>query len=265
VTAEATQPPEFILHVDPKRPSDVMLVAFAGMADGFAAMPVFEFVKLLSDIDVHKMFLRDPNRHWFQNGAPGIADDVRGVAAHIRSECAKRGVRRVVVVGSSAGGFSALLFGMLLGADEVHSFSPRTRLTEPSDFKVEGRHAALQAAVAHGRGIFDLRDPALLAGSRAKRMWLHYPLGEEIDVRHAKYLEGVPGVTLLAYPFPTHLLAAELNRRRVLKPMILGAVRGSALVVRLCVLQARLQMRGWNNLARFVRTLVRALRSRAAG
>ena len=55
--------------------------------------------------------------------SPACGPDIDSVADHLRTITAM--ATEVVMVGNSAGGFGALLFGALLGW-EVHAFTPQT-------------------------------------------------------------------------------------------------------------------------------------------
>ena len=70
--------------------------------------------------------VRDLDQVWYLRGIRGLGDTVAAAAAALREEV---GGARLVTTGNSAGGFGAIAFGALLGASEVHAFSPQTAST----------------------------------------------------------------------------------------------------------------------------------------
>jgi hypothetical protein len=107
--------------------SDTLLLAFGGMNQRIG-IPPFEFFSLAGDIPVKRMFVRDLSQAWYHRGIPGAGTDLMSVADLLGELIGDANVRRLVVAGGSAGGYAALVFGTLLDADTVLSFSPQTIL-----------------------------------------------------------------------------------------------------------------------------------------
>jgi len=105
--------------------SRALLVTFGGFAGGIG-MPPFEFFRIASDLAVNKIFVRDLAQALYHRALPGIGGGVDGIAGFIKREAAEHGIERTVVVGNSGGAYASLLFGALLDADLVYSFSPVT-------------------------------------------------------------------------------------------------------------------------------------------
>ena len=113
---------------DPLRTS--LLVTFGGVwATG--AQPGFEFVSTAADLPGSALFLTDIDQVWYQSGVRGVGSSIPEVAAFLRGVIDDNGFDRIVMIGNSAGGYAALLFGALVGADVVHAFSPQTELVNP--------------------------------------------------------------------------------------------------------------------------------------
>jgi len=91
-------------------------------------MPPFEFLSLTGGIPVKRVFVRDLRQAWYHHGLPGQGDGLLDVARVLRELIDGHDVRRVVMAGNSAGGYAALVFGCLLGADAVLAFAPQTVL-----------------------------------------------------------------------------------------------------------------------------------------
>lgn len=117
--------PKVPLSFDLGRSSSTLLIAFGGMR-GQLGMPTFEFFKATGGIPVKRLFVRDLRQAWYHRGIPGHGSSVEEVAESLRELIARHHVERLVVAGNSAGGYAALLFGTLLGADTVLGFAPQT-------------------------------------------------------------------------------------------------------------------------------------------
>lgn len=111
---------------DRLKPAKYLAVAFTGVMHGLGGLS-FEFYKSLSTTDCAALFVRDLNRYWYQYEE----DIVQGVVRRIRAAAAQVGAERVVCLGNSMGGFGALLFGSLAGADAILGFVPQSGI-EPA-------------------------------------------------------------------------------------------------------------------------------------
>jgi len=80
----------------------------------------FEWLKnKASGVGKH-IFVRDIFKQWYLEGINSRLNSIDKVADFLRAETQGW---RVTTVGSSAGGFAAVLFGLLIGAEEILSFS----------------------------------------------------------------------------------------------------------------------------------------------
>jgi pimeloyl-ACP methyl ester carboxylesterase len=94
----------------------------------------FSFWKAFSDLPVNRMFLRDPHRTHYHRGIPDIGNDLYELRDYILEYIESRRIERVVVVGTSAGGYAALVIAKLLEMKRpdlplrVHAYDPQTSL-----------------------------------------------------------------------------------------------------------------------------------------
>lgn len=108
------------------RGTPVCFVSFASMGEGDPQGCHFEWRKTLHDeLDTSVVLIRDPEYQWYQGGIGGIGDIAASVD-YVR--CLKARCERLVTLGVSMGGFGALLFGILAGADEIIALVPQTVL-----------------------------------------------------------------------------------------------------------------------------------------
>jgi pimeloyl-ACP methyl ester carboxylesterase len=197
-------------------PSSTMLIAFAAMSHN--RPPPFHFFEFTTGLPVKRLFVRDPERVWFQHGVPGFGDTIDEVAASLEALVDEQEVERLVVIGSSAGGYAALAFGSLLEADLVLSFSPQTTLDrawreEVGDQRWNGHFNNLDALGGPDPRWVDLRA-ALPRELRPRTVCeVHYPALYEEDVRHAERLAGLAGVKMVEHERGHHNFIQGLRSR----------------------------------------------------
>ncbi|MGV6847739.1 MAG: alpha/beta fold hydrolase [Marinibacterium sp.] len=101
--------------------TDTAVVAFTGIGHGMGAVQRDEFVGTALGRDAnHVISVIDRDRSWYS--APKIK---RRIAGAIRDLRASLGLRRLICLGNSMGGFGALLFAERIGADTAIAFVPQ--------------------------------------------------------------------------------------------------------------------------------------------
>lgn len=73
------------------------------------------------------IFVRDVYRNWCIHGIYGEINTQDKLAEYLKE---KVGSRQVITVGSSAGGYLAVLYGLTLKAKAIYAFSPQVSLFE---------------------------------------------------------------------------------------------------------------------------------------
>lgn len=204
------------LHADLTSDSPVLVVAFAGLAEELG-IPAFEFMRMVSALGTQTVFVRDTRRLWYQRGVPGLGPSVDTVADALADLVRSSKARRTVFLGSSAGGYAALLFSSLVPAHRVLAFGPQT-VVDP----------AVRASLGDGRWLRSTQElersggpdkrygdlaPIFhaFAGDRPEVL-LHYADGSPLDVAHAERLGGAPKVSLRPHPVAEHNIPALLKR-----------------------------------------------------
>jgi len=206
--------------------SRTLLLAFGGL-DRRIGMPPFEFLALTGDLPVKRIFLRDPRRSWYHRGLPERGDTLTDVADSLRGEIADLGVERLVVAGNSGGGYAALVYGTLLRANLVLSFSPRTVL-DPQILEVMGeRREDIDALAAAGD--LDTRWTDLGRALPAERdSETHYKVYFDTthtkDRLHAERLIGLEGLRMYRFGTGGHELVRQLRDVGALARIVREAV-----------------------------------------
>lgn len=223
--------------------AEAMVVLFAGFRGGFGRLPEFEFRKTVSGVRAHKLFFRDPSTFWYLRGVPGVGSSANDVAAHVRACRERWGAKRVVTVGNSSGGYAAILFGLLAGADEVHAFAPKTRLLESEDFHDRQKLALLLGEVGADHPHLDLARLMQSGAGAGTRVHIHYPKGNAVDARQAHHVAGLPQVRLWEYRWPNHALVQAIKEAGFLRPLLEAAIDGRGLRFRIAAWRAAAAVR----------------------
>ena len=116
--------------------SEVLLIVFASRNDD-RANTQFQFRKLLSQVNIKKIFVRDVHDAWYNKGLKNIVDSIEGIAEYLKEQIEQIKPKKLITLGSSSGGYAALLFGYLLNADKSIAFSPQTKIPRPRPFPDE--------------------------------------------------------------------------------------------------------------------------------
>jgi len=205
--------------------SESLLIAFGGIK-GFRAIPPLEFATITQDIPTKKIFLRDFSQSWYQAGLPGQTKSLEETASLLRQHIHEQGIRHLVTVGNSMGGYAALLFGALLGAQVALAFSPQTYLHPAKrllslDFRWQKQMRRAQEACQNPLHL-DLRSYFLQQPARPKRVEIYY--SGLWDSLHALNLRGL-GMNLHHHLQGSHNLVRQLRQTGALREIILHALQ----------------------------------------
>jgi hypothetical protein len=213
-------------------PSSVLAIAFGGMLLELDGIPPFEFFRILGRVaPVKKLFLRDHAQAYYHRGVRGLGEDVAAIEAGLRTAVERSGASRVVMMGGSGGGYAALLFGRLIGVDEVHAFAPTTFLTAElrercGDRRFQGRWDALMESGRYQPRYGDLREVFRRTPDRGTRFVVHYCSAYPVDVFHAEWLAAEAEVELRPYAEGDHHLVKRLRETGELEELLRGALAG---------------------------------------
>lgn len=208
--------------------SDVMLIAFGGLASEIG-IPMFEFFNLMSQFAVKKLFLRDLEQTWYHNGIKGVGDNIDAIAACIQDFITQQNVRRVIMIGNSAGGYAALLFGCLLQVDEVYAFSPQTFLSWQQclwhlDFRWRRQLAKLYQSSNIEPKYLDLK-PLFQSQQPRSKFQIYFCEKDRLDNLHATRMQVGANVELHKYQEGGHRLVKWLKERGELEKLLAQALK----------------------------------------
>jgi hypothetical protein len=217
------------LSLDMGSDSRALLVTFGGLGS-LGGEASFEFGAATRELPVKRLFVRDPHQAWYQLGIPRQGTRLPTVARSLRKLLGQYDIDPLVVVGNSAGGYAALLFGTLLGADTVLSFAPQTvldltALAEMDDHRWDWRLRPLAAEGGLQRRWTDL-GPALPAARCADtRCKVYFDETVRADRLHAERLQGLEGLRLYRFGRGGHRLVRDLRDCGALDRILRDALR----------------------------------------
>lgn len=111
--------------------SKTLIISFGGSKSGLGTLAMFEFKNFLEKHypSLDKLFYIDEYQDWYQQGIKGITKSIDETVSHIHHLTKK--YDKIICIGSSSGGYAAILFGSLLDVDTVLTFNAQTYLERP--------------------------------------------------------------------------------------------------------------------------------------
>ena len=212
----SVEDPSVPLSLDMSARSSTLLIAFGGIYGGLG-VPPFEFFRATSGIPVKRLYVRDLEQAWYHRGLPGSGGTIDELAQTLGKLVEDNGVKRLVTAGNSAGGYAALLFGTLLGADAALSFAPQTVidldvLAQMDDHRWDERLGQLAQAGALQERWLDLaRALPEIRGGANTRCEVYFDDSFATDRLHAAHIAPLSGVRLHARSSGAHSVALDLR------------------------------------------------------
>jgi pimeloyl-ACP methyl ester carboxylesterase len=209
--------------------STTLLLAFGGLA-GKLGIPPFEFFSLTGEMPIKRLFVRDLHQAWYHRGIPGQGRTIPVVAKSLGRLIDGHEVERLVVVGVSAGGYAALAFGHLLGADAVVAFGAQTTidlagLAAIGDDRWDEQIGPLARASALDPAWTDLCRALADRPDSPPVSRLYFDADFGPDRRHAERLADLPGVSLHGIEGGAHEVARTMRQDGSLQRVLLEALQ----------------------------------------
>jgi hypothetical protein len=113
-----------------------LIICFGGMALKFAGILPFEFLNYLSSLyksTCDLIFFIDIHGCWYHKGIKDITNNIDETVIYINNIIKDGNYEKVIFMGTSAGGYAAILFGSLCNVHNVISFVPQTFIKNPID------------------------------------------------------------------------------------------------------------------------------------
>lgn len=190
--------------------SDELVVYFSS-----ASAKRLESVGTLKRFKVNKLFVRDPGRNWYNGPIAGVCEDADTLAEALNEVVSQFDREKVTFIGSSMGGYGALLLGSLLGVGRIRAVAPQIVLNPkiPHSPKADVKYADLTTVINRGSVASDVR------------IW--FGCGELLDVFQVARCVGIEGCEVNAVPNSLHNVMAHFKSMSLLPQFIDSLVLGT--------------------------------------
>jgi hypothetical protein len=110
-----------------------IIISFSGFGNGLGTIPQLEFVNFLEKNfnNYTRHFYLDKYKLWYHKGIIGISTNINDTLIYLKGII--NNYEEVIFLGSSAGGYAAILFGSLLNVNKVIAFIPQTIINLQKD------------------------------------------------------------------------------------------------------------------------------------
>lgn len=190
--------------------ADTTIMIFGGIIGGVSYLPFRYVDTLLAGYRANVVYLRDYAFQAYFTGISSIAPNREETIRRLDDIARRLGTRRLITLGTCAGGFAAVRYGTRLGAEAVASFGAPTTL-EP-EFKVAGKlksgydpDNAKRALVHFQEGKDLIRD---MMEAPTTRLFHYYATQYPPEAEHAERLRGLGNVVLRPMPGIDHHFGA---------------------------------------------------------
>ncbi len=156
------------------------------------------------------ILVRDPsNDGWYNQGVEGLGFSIDDVSASLREIIKRMGGNKLFVLGSSMGGYAAILFGSRLNADKVLAFSPQTSLNR-----------AFPLAPPEGAPIYVPDLIPIVERNPETPIEIVASADDLADLYHLTRIAHLPNVRPVTVPFSEHWVALELHLAGKMTPIL---------------------------------------------
>jgi hypothetical protein len=194
--------------------SDTLVVGFA-LPEGTIGLSVNAVHAMLSSKAVNGLYLYDSRQIYHLAGTDRFGPGYAAMIAGIRAYAAQIGARRLITVGGSATGYTALRAGLDLDADGVLVFSAATMLrADAAPENVRGGGYVFQRLKQQALPMMKDLRPLLSARRSCRRIEVYYGSDEPRDIMQVGNIAGIPGVALHPIKgFKSHDCLTEMAAR----------------------------------------------------
>lgn len=181
----------------------------------------FNFSKIAASLRCSVIFLNDPARNWYQFGVPGFSASIDETVDRIKDWAEVLGASKIITVGSSMGGYGALLHGTRLDAN-ICAFAPEVvlRLPESRSAKMMPRESTVVVP--------DLTDDIR---EHTQRTTVFIGEDDPTDVLCGNFIFDGANVELLSIPGADHTVARHLLNLGLLESVLNAVIHNKPLPV----------------------------------
>lgn len=181
----STEPKDYLLNVGPA--TCPVIISFGGQGrDPNTNEAMYGLVDTVSNIKgVTHLALRDNFCAWYFNGVRGISYNIKTTALWLHGMLMKLQPSSTTFIGSSGGGFAALLFGSMCRADTIIALTPQTLIEDGIECHAHGNIYLTYAALKQGYWGEDKYRDILNVAPMSKSVKLVLGTDDHVDRYHA--------------------------------------------------------------------------------
>lgn len=231
--------------VDHVIPGELLVITFGFVS--WDKRPDFDFYGRLKKLEqfsgrhINKILVRDSGNSWYHRTIGGLGAHPDETAASLRALIRDIRPSRVVTIGQSMGAYAALMYGLLLEAEQVIAFGPlsfldpaqallyheRRWLSVMRDLATNPPPSRYDDLLALGRSqakTGKLPDMHLLFGTRPDQDGSTESVN--LDAMHAHRLSALGNCTLYPFPYSGHPVVQHLIDTKRINALLAKIIAG---------------------------------------
>lgn len=236
--------------VDRIVPGAPLVIAFGFVS--WTSRPAFDFygrlrkLEQLSGQPLNKILVRDSGNAWYHRQIAGLGSHVDETAQALRELVRRIAPSQLTTLGQSMGAYAAVMFGLLLDAQQIVAFGPLSFLdVQQARLYHELRWLPVMESLAQDPPLSGYYDLAALCRARAtEHTQLHLVFGTRpdaanpgasasesvnLDAMHAQRLAAFGRCTLHPFPQSGHAVVQHLIDTKRVNGLLASCILGLAL------------------------------------
>jgi tetratricopeptide (TPR) repeat protein len=187
----------------------------------------YDFFKSISAFPVNKVFIRQPRLEWYNNLVRGLGENLDETVPALRKIIEDLGTETLVTVGSSMGGWGAILFGCHLNAKHVVALAPQTFIRDELRDAYGDTRWPIPLGKLKTRQVEDLLP--LVQEHPNTQIDIYFGHDDFYDLFHEVRLKVHDKVNLISVPGGHHEVGLPLKRQGYLSKILADAFTGKGL------------------------------------
>lgn len=201
--------------------SDILVISFSGYGGHLGGVFNSRYPFITNEVITNKIFILDNSDSWYHNGSNVIANSIDEIVNLLSYFIKKGNYKKILCIGSSMGGYMALIAGKLLNVTNVLAFSPQTFIDNKTRKKFSDKRWNKELSKVNEKYTKYLNIKELYKNSNINnKIEIHYSESVPLDEVHALYLDD-KRIKLFSYKNCDHYVSVYLHEKRLLEDMVL--------------------------------------------
>lgn len=199
--------------------SETLIIVLTAFNHDGSKNDCYDMESIIKSDTFSSILIKDLNNKWYTGPIEGVGNNYLEVVEYLKKISLR--YKRVLVIGDSMAGYGAILYGTLINATQVISFSPQTMIDNQnnkliSDDRYLNWFEKLHSLPEH---FYDLRK--FLKIETKETIYHVYSSENDIkDIFHAKNIEYCKNLFLHKVPMFDHWLASQFRKYGILRHII---------------------------------------------